>query len=84
MGQHSRSSGARFRDVILKGRPCALATDGTPWSLALERCCPEYDFDRRTVYIEAPLQPADLEMCLAQQGLKDHALMRELVTVKLR
>jgi hypothetical protein len=71
---------ARFRDVILKGRPCALATDGTRWSLALERLCPEFYFDRRTVYIEAPLQPEDLEMCLAQQGLRDHALMREFYT----
>jgi hypothetical protein len=66
---------ARFRDVILKGRPFALAYGDARWSLALERRCP--DFDRRTVYIEPPLQPDELERCLALQGLTDHALMRE-------
>ncbi len=68
----------RFRDVILKGRPFALAYGDARWSLALERHCP--DFDRRTVYIEPPLQPEDLERYLALQGLKDHALMREFYT----
>jgi hypothetical protein len=69
---------ARFRDVILEGRPFALAHGGTRWYLALERHFPEYD--RRTVYIEPPLQPEDLENCLALHGLGDHDLMREFYT----
>ena len=82
MGQHSPSQrGRAFADVIPEGRPCRPGPPAArARSLALERRFPEYNFDRRTVYIEPPLQTEDLENCLALHGLGDHDLIREFYT----
>jgi hypothetical protein len=69
---------ASFRDVVLKFRPFALARDDQRSYLALERGSEE--FDRGTVYIEAPLAPADLERCLALHNLTGDDLMRDFYT----
>lgn len=65
---------ARFRDVILKFRPFALACDDARWYVALNRRNEEYE---GTVYLGEPTRPADLEKCLATHGLAGHELMRE-------
>jgi hypothetical protein len=71
------SSVARFRDVILKYRPFALAHDGTRWYLGLNRGHEEgFDVDD-AVYIESPLEPAVLEKCLADHGLDGSPVIRE-------
>ena len=70
---------ARFRDVLLKFRPFALAQDGTQWYLGLNRRDEDEDRDG-TVYIEAPLHPVVLEKCLANQDLAGFDLIREFYT----
>ncbi len=66
---------ASFRDVVLRFRPFALARDDQRWYLALERGSGE--FERGTIYVESPLEPGELESCLASQNLADDDLMRD-------
>jgi hypothetical protein len=69
---------ASIRDVILRFRPFALARDDDRWYLALERG--SEPFERGTIYLEAPLQPEDLEQCLARHDLTGDDRMRDFYT----
>ena len=73
------ASVARFRDVVLKFRPFALACGDGHWYLGLIRRDGEVHYDG-TVYIESPLHPAVLEKCLTDQDLGRLDLMREFYT----
>ena len=70
---------ARFRDIVLKFRPFALARDANRWYLGVNRRNDEEGRDG-TLYIESPLDPAVLEKCLAENHLEGDDVIREFFT----